>query len=87
MVVIAATASERLPPSRAWTRSRTGHVATTIMIAQVMAGRNGCAIQTQLAMSAPSASSWKVVRARSGDRGVLIARRPARRVSIVPVGP
>ena len=39
--VMTVTASTRLPHRRAWTRRSAGQVATTTMVAQTTAGRNG----------------------------------------------
>ena len=51
--VIAATASARRLHSRAWNQSMTGHVATTIIVAQMTAARNGRRIQNEVTISAP----------------------------------
>ena len=48
-------------------------MATTIMVAQVNAIRNGLTIQKLAAISMPRASSWKVIRARSSDRSDSIS--------------
>jgi len=43
--VIGAVARERLPPSHAWARSKSGQVVTSIIVAQANASRNGRTIQ------------------------------------------
>src|ERR1700747_3640428 len=50
-MVMTMTASARLFQSRAWILSISGQVATTIMVAQTAAGRNGCRIQNEAAAS------------------------------------
>ena len=63
--VIAVTASDRRPPRRASMASSTGQVATTIMVAQMIAGRNGLMIHSELTMSPPIKITPSVMRARS----------------------
>ena len=63
--VITVTARARLFHSRACTQSISCQVATTIMVAQTTAGRNGRKIQNDAAMSAAMNSTASVVRVRS----------------------
>ena len=67
--VMAATASFRRPQSHACSRRITGHVATTIIEAQMIAPRKGRRIQTVDAISATMNSTPSVVRGRSGRGG------------------
>src|SRR6516165_2357200 len=60
-----ATASPRLFHKRRWTRSMMGQVATTRVVAQMIAGRNGRKIQKQVAIIPPTKRTAKVVRVRS----------------------
>ena len=64
--VMAATASFRLPQSHACSRRITGHVATTIIEAQMIAPRKGRRIQTVDAISATMNRTPRVARGRSG---------------------
>ena len=64
-MVMTMTASARLFQSRAWILSISGQVATTIMVAQTAAGRNGCRIQNEAAVSPTIRKTAKVVRVRS----------------------
>jgi len=50
---IAVTAAQRRPPRWRCIQRISGQVATTIMIAQMIAPRNGCRIQRLAAMSPP----------------------------------
>ncbi len=63
--VITATASPRLPQSRACTPSMSGQVATTIMTAHNKEGRKGLKIQKLPTMRIPINSTASVVRVRS----------------------
>ena len=47
------TATQRRPPARRCTLIMSGQVATTIMIAQMIAPRNGRRIQSEAAISPP----------------------------------
>ena len=60
-------ASARRPPSSACARSRSGQVATAIMVAHSPESRNGRTIHRLVTSSAPSASSCSAVRASSPD--------------------
>src|SRR5215470_11582372 len=64
-IVITATASPRLRQSRNWTCSIIGHVATTKVVAQIIAGRNGHKIQNEVAISPPTKRTARVVRVSS----------------------
>ena len=70
------TASQRRPHSIACTRSMSGHVATTIMVAQITAGRNGRKIQNEVAMSPTMQSTASIVRVRSRRLVVMIVDPP-----------
>src|SRR5262245_19930833 len=73
--VITRTASARRFQRRAWTRSRAGHVATTIVVAQMMAGRNGSRMRSESATSARMKSTAKTTRGMSRGASVAIASR------------
>ena len=75
-MVITATASPRLCQSRSWTCSIMGHVATTSVVAQMIAGRNGHNIQNEAAISPATKRTASVVRVSS--EGACMPR-PARR--------
>ena len=64
--VITATAGARRPPNALSTRRIIGQVATTIIVAQTKAARNGDRIQSEPAINAPMNSTDSVVRASSG---------------------
>ena len=64
-MVITATASPRLCQSRSWTCSMIGQVATTRVVAQITAGRNGHKIQKEAAISPPTKRTARVVRVSS----------------------
>ena len=64
--VITVTASARFPLSRFCTPSMSGHVVTTIMVAQTSAVRKGRSIQKLAVMRMPMKSTARVVRAMSG---------------------
>jgi hypothetical protein len=68
--VITATASPRLFFIRAWSHSKRGHVATTIMVAQTIEVRNGRSIQKLAAMNTPIKSTASVVPVMSREPGV-----------------
>src|SRR5262249_1872569 len=70
--VITATASPRRPHSTDCARTSSGHVATTIMIAQTTAGRNGRKIQKLATIMPPMNSTPSVTRARSRETYVSI---------------
>src|ERR1700738_3242502 len=53
-MVITATASPRLCQSRSWTCTMMGQVATTSVVAQMIAGRKGHNIQNEAAISPPT---------------------------------
>ena len=59
--IMTATASPRLFQSLDWTRSSSGQVATTMMVAQSSASRNGFRIQKLPPISRPIKSSCRVV--------------------------
>ena len=59
--VITATASPRLSLNRFWNQSKIGHVAITIMVAQMIEVRNGRSIQKQAVVSTPIKSTANVV--------------------------
>src|SRR5258705_2517714 len=63
--IIAAIAGARLPPSQRCTETSSGHVATTTIVAQISATRNGRMIQNDAAMSPPIDSTASVVRVTS----------------------
>ena len=63
--IIAAMASERRFHNRAWNHSSTGHVATTIMVAQIAAARNGRKIHSDATISAPRKIAPRSVRVSS----------------------
>ncbi len=73
MSVITATASRRLPQSRAWIARITGQVATTTMVAQMMAGRKGRNIQNEAAIRPPMKRIPRVIWARSRGWGFMLA--------------
>ena len=59
--IMTATASPRLFQSIDWTRSSNGQVATTMMVAQISARRNGWRTQKASPISRPIKSSCRVV--------------------------
>ena len=67
--VITVTASQRRPPSRAWTASIMGHVATTIIVAQIPAAMNGHTTHRLAAITSPMARTESVMRPRSRAEG------------------
>ena len=67
--VITATARPRRPPRRPCTARITGHVATTIMVAQISAGRNGRSTQNVAAINPPIATTASRIRVTSHDTG------------------
>ena len=64
-----ATAGPRRPPRRAWTASRNGQVAMTIIVAQTTAATNGSMTQRLAKVMAPMARTPRVMRGRSNDGG------------------
>jgi hypothetical protein len=72
MSVITNTASARFPHSRAWMPSITGQVATTTMVAQITAGRNGLNIQNEAAIRPPMKRTPRLIWARSRRGGVML---------------
>ena len=64
-IVITATASPRLCQSRSWTCSMMGQVATTRVVAQITAGKNGHNIQNEAAIRPPTKRTASVVRVSS----------------------
>jgi hypothetical protein len=68
-----ATAGARRPPHAPSTRRISGQVATTIIVAQMKAARNGERIHSEPAISPPMNSTESVVRARSEPRSVTTA--------------
>ena len=71
-VVMAATASFRLAQSHPSSRRIMGHVATTIMAAQMIAPRKGRMIQTVDASSVTMSNTPRVARGRSGREDVVV---------------
>src|SRR5437667_10099244 len=71
-IVITATANPRRPHSADWTRSIRGQVATTIMVAQTNAGRNGRKTQKVATIIPAMNSTASVGRARSREIDVTI---------------
>src|SRR5512137_2777658 len=69
---ITATAGVRRPPHALSTRSIIGHVATTIIVAQMKAARNGARIYSEPPISPPMNSTDSVIRPSSG-RGFVIS--------------
>src|SRR5262249_36014826 len=69
--VITATANPRRFHSRCWTRSISGQVATTSVVAQMIAGTNGRNIQTHAAIQTGTKRTAKVVRVRSPRTSIL----------------
>jgi len=69
--VITNTASDRFPHSRAWMPSITGQVATTTMVAQITAGRNGRNIRNEAAIRPPMKRTPRVIWARSRCCGFM----------------
>ena len=59
------TAAQRRCPSRRCTRSINGQVATTKVVAQIVAGRNGHRIQNEVAISPVTNRIARMVRTRS----------------------
>jgi len=53
-------------------RSMSGHVAATIMVAQMIESRKGHKIQTLAVMSAPMESTASVARVRSREDGISV---------------
>jgi hypothetical protein len=74
--VITATASPRLRQRYIWTCSIIGHVATTSVVAQINAGRNGHKIQNEVAIRPPTKRTARVLRVSS--EGASIQRRGGR---------
>ena len=72
-VVMAATASFRRPQSHACSCRIMGHVATTIIAAQMIAPRKGRRIQTVDAISVTMSSTPRVARGRSGREDILVS--------------
>ena len=68
--IIAATASFRLPQSQTWSCRITGHVATTIIEAQMTAPRKGRRIQIVNAISTTMIRTPSVARGRSAEGSV-----------------
>jgi hypothetical protein len=64
-LVMAAAASFLLPHNHAWTCRITGHVATTIIVAQIMAPRKGRSTHTVSTSRVTMNSTPSVARARS----------------------
>src|SRR5262245_36266987 len=82
-MVMAATASERRFQSRRWIWRMSGQLATTIVVAQTTAGRNGRRTQNDAAMSPAMKSTARVTRARS-DGGLIIPRHSMGQLSFAP---
>jgi len=64
-VVMTTTASQRRCHSCCCTRSITGQVATTRVVAQIVAGKNGQTIQTEAAISPVTNRIARIIRTRS----------------------
>src|SRR6185503_17464211 len=64
MIVVA---SARLPPTRFCTDRSSGHVATTIAVAQISAPMKGSNVHRLPTISRPMISTVRVVRVMSGD--------------------
>ena len=71
-VVMTATANLRLSQSHPWTCRIMGHVATTIMEAQMIAPRKGRRIQTVDASSVTMSNTPRVARGRSGREDMFV---------------
>src|SRR5688500_9048998 len=75
---ITVTASQRRPPLRRCAHSIIGQVATTIIVAQMIAPRNGCRIQNEAAISPPMNSTVSTMRVSSrpwsSATGRIVAR-------------
>ena len=69
--IIAVTASQRLPQSRACAATISGQVDTTIIVAQMVAARNGRRIQNVAKIIPPRNSTARTMRARSSRGGVM----------------
>ena len=72
MTVITATASPRLCQSHASTFSSNGHVATTIMVAQIKEVRKGLKIQKLAAISAPMNRTARVILVTSREADTFL---------------
>jgi predicted cation transporter len=72
IMVIAATARPRFCQNQPCSFSNIGHVATTIMVAQIKELRNGLKIQKLAAISAPMNSTERVTRVISREVDVFI---------------
>src|SRR5215469_552161 len=81
--VITATASPRLFHSCRCTRSMIGQVATTSVVAQIKAGRNGHRIQNEVAISPATERTARVVRVSSNWFSIL--RTARRRLALAGV--
>jgi hypothetical protein len=73
--VMIATAKLRRPPRRRSTHRISGQVATTIMTAQITAGRNGLSTQKLAAIKPPIATTAKRIRVMSQGSAVSFMRR------------
>ena len=71
--VITITARTRRPPRRLCTARIMGHVATTIMVAQISAGRNGRSTQNVAAISPPSVTTASRIRVTSHDKDAAVS--------------
>ena len=69
--VMTITASHRRPPAAFWTFSISGQVATTIIVAQIRAPRNGCRIHRLETIISPMNSTTSTMRATSRAGGAL----------------
>jgi hypothetical protein len=65
ITVITVTARLRLFQSQAWSFSRIGHVATTMMVAQIKEVRKGLKTQKLAAISEPMNRTASVIRVTS----------------------
>src|SRR5437773_7368624 len=75
--VMAATASPRRPHSTAARRSSRGHVAMTMVTAQIAAGKNGWRTQKPVTISPLTKPTASVTRTGSRDASVSITLLPA----------
>ena len=73
--VMTATAKPRRSPRRRSTQRISGQVATTIMTAQIAAGRNGLSTQKLAAIKPPIATTAKRIRVMSQGNAVSFMRR------------
>ncbi len=63
--VMSTVATIRRPPVARWTRSSSGHVATTIVAAQIDEPRNGSSVHRLPKINAPIIRTTRIMRVRS----------------------